>query len=106
MRLLLAKIPERWHSLPTGRHYPYMGRMIGYDVLVSRISINSMTPVNTKSYNGIDPHSMTVTSNGDVVIVGQKTTSTFNGQVLSLSYALTGCCASTTTLTLSGYGHL
>ncbi|MDX2249401.1 MAG: PKD domain-containing protein [Bacteroidia bacterium] len=60
--------------------------MLGYDVLVSRISTGSMTPVNTKSYNGIDPRSMTVTSNDDIVIAGQRLSSTFNGGILVLDY--------------------
>lgn len=61
--------------------------MIGYDVLVSRISTSSMTPVNTKKFNGIDPRSVTVASNGDIIIAGQNLSSTFNGGVITLDYA-------------------
>lgn len=60
--------------------------MLGYDVLVSRISTNSMTPVNTKYFNGIDPRSVSVTSNDDIIIAGQRLTSTFNGGVITLDY--------------------
>lgn len=63
-----------------------MSGMIGYDVLVSRISSGSLSASSPKYYNGIDPQGMTVTSNDEVVICGWNLSSTFQGGVLILDY--------------------
>jgi hypothetical protein len=60
---------------------------LGYKVMVSWVNLSSLTPGISKTYTGLDPQGVVVTSNGEVVISGQHVSSSFVNGIIYLDYS-------------------
>jgi hypothetical protein len=63
-----------------------MSPVPGYKFNVTKVNISNLSSGLSKTYSGIDPQGMVVTSNGEVVVSGFRLSSTFSGGIFYLNY--------------------